>query len=529
VALVDKGPSAAEAFAHLLTTLDKFDGLAKSSRQSTLARHQKEAQALQDALNRAGKPEVKLALEQSLNSNKASLKESTRIFDEIQNFSDGMGAILRNSTTGGAKTCAEVVCGERASCTMTAKGANCVCNEGYVGLGQDCHPPPAFLPQPLIRGNSAVRAADMFVEVFGSEQIAVVYRNTADHGSGWVVVGRARDAGIVTLAPPEQFTIGSGMAFGPIVVGTAGRRLVIAWRDAHRNGFCWMRGARLGGTGIRGADMAITWGEPSHFCNRQSHKMAMVALPKDQFALMFSDRDESSSFGNAILASVSNAGAIGELGRFRFSDEPVVRLELTRLTPSSFVLAARAGKTVGEDGPGQTVRQEAMAMFGKVAENELVFDPSPANLEPEKSQMWARGVSLVAPGTVAYAYQDGTDMTVKLAILEVDSSQHLKVLQEPIVIHKGFSPYISSLSVPYTMSDPHTLIYYEDEVTKASMINVCLWSPSKKQLTRCEDFSWLNQHVSSFSAVRLGSAKSFLVFSAQDGVPYYGLIGLSKK
>ena len=30
------------------------------------------------------------------------------------------------------------------------------------------------------------------------------------------------------------------------------------------------------------------------------------------------------------------------------------------------------------------------------------------NLEPEKGQVWARGLSLIAPNTVAYAYQDAS-------------------------------------------------------------------------------------------------------------------------
>ena len=34
-------------------------------------------------------------------------------------------------------------------------------------------------------------------------------------------------------------------------------------------------------------------------------------------------------------------------------------------------------------------------------------DLSEVNLEPTEGQIWARGISLIAPNTLAYAYQDG--------------------------------------------------------------------------------------------------------------------------
>lgn len=36
------------------------------------------------------------------------------------------------------------------------------------------------------------------------------------------------------------------------------------------------------------------------------------------------------------------------------------------------------------------------------------------NLEPEKGQIWARGLSLIAPNTVAYAYQDAAKLALAL-------------------------------------------------------------------------------------------------------------------
>ena len=75
-------------------------------------------------------------------------------------------------------------------------------------------------------------------------------------------------------------------------------------------------------------------------------------------------------------------------------------------------------------------------MYGELVGEDLVFDPNPAwavdpetalssqligwnvgsevNLEPEKGQIWARGLSLIAANTVAYAYQDASKLALAL-------------------------------------------------------------------------------------------------------------------
>lgn len=546
--LVGGVPSGAEGFQHLLKTISKFKAFAASSRKAAAERHGAEETALEAAAKLAGDEESRLALQQSVTASKQSLKETSRIYDQMDKFSESMGSLLQNTFGSQATTCEELVCGEYAECTTTDQGAQCVCNEGYVGMGQDCRPPPEFLPHKLILGNSAAQASDIDVSIFRGNRIAVVFRDASRGGAGRIVVGTVRGAGVAELSPPDQFTLQGEQAFSPVVAGTDSMRLAVAWRDEHRSGNCWVRAALLGGTGIRGADMAITWGEPVHFCKGQGHKMALIPLPSDQIALAYADKTiqapnnavaaagnsflgvTADSFGNALLASISSTGSISISGQFRFSDQAVCRLEATKVTPTSFVLAARAASAADPLEPGKVIKQEAIAVHAELVENELVFDPNTAVLEPEQGQIWARGVSLVAPNTVAYAYQDGTDMSMKLTVLEVDpASKHLSVATNPTVVRKGFSPYVSMLSVPYTLSDPHTLIYYEDETTKSSMFSVCTWEPTSRRLSHCEDFPWLNQRLRSVSAAHLGDGKSFLAFATEDGVPYYGVIGLSKK
>lgn len=94
-------------------------------------------------------------------------------------------------------------------------------------------------------------------------------------------------------------------------------------------------------------------------------------------------------------------------GTKRFTDSAVARLEVAKVNGKGFVLAARASPAVDDMNPLASVKQEAMAIYGELVGDDLVFDPNPVNLEPKSGQVWARGLGLVAPNTMGYAYQDG--------------------------------------------------------------------------------------------------------------------------
>lgn len=339
---------------------------------------------------------------------------------------------------------------------------------------------------------------------------------------------------MAVMAPPEQFTPPGTQAFSPVVVGSENRRILVTWRDQNTKGFCWMRGAAMGTTKIRGAEQHLQWGEPVEFCKSQSHKMAAVALPDNRFVVLFADQvpakqhAPAESFGNSQLVQVSGTGAITSLGAFRFADYAVCRLEVTKLTPKTFVLASRAAPATDEMDASVHTNQEAMALFGEMSGDDLVFDPNPLNLEPQGKNIWARGLSLIAPNTFAYAYQRGTDQKIMMAVVHVNETTHrMKVVHQPSQIKDGFSPYVSMVSAPYTVSDPHTLTYYNGP--QNSMINVCSWDPVKNALNKCEDFMWVQGKAKTVSGVHLGGGKSFMVFAPESGVPYYGVFGLSKK
>jgi len=490
---------------------------------------------LQDALKQTNDPAVKLALAQSITSNTQSFLETRRIYSNMVNISEAMTQLLHSSNGQGSK-CQDILCGHHATCTETTLGAQCVCNEGYVGLGQNCHAPPEFLPHHLIiedRKNPTV-ASDISVCSFAGK-IAVVYRAMSKQHIGEIVIGNVRDAGTVDLLPPQQFTTSNGQAFQPVVQGTDSGRFVIAWRDNPTSGTSWLRGAVLGTSGIRGADMAALWGEPISFAESQAHKMQLLALTDNNFALMFVEKVKAKrnlnlppqSFGKSVLADVGLNGSVSVKGVYRFLNSPVCRLEAMKLTPTSFILAMRAARDVNEM-TNAIIRQEAIAMYAELIDGNLVFDPNPVNLEPYNTNIWARGISLIAPNTFAYAYQDGTNMEVKMAVVHVEPKTHrMKVVHQPQVMHKGFSPYIAMLSVPYTASDPHTLTYFEK--SGSSTVNICAWNAKAHKLARCQDFIWMTLKVTSMSGVPLGGGKALMVFTPPSGVPLYGVFGLSKK
>jgi len=520
----------AENMEFLTKTLSRFQNFAESAQQSILTRHQQEEQRLKDSISKASDENVKRALERSVVSNQEALHETQGIYSNIVSFSGDMLSMLKKTSKSGT-TCDQLSCGKHASCADTFQGANCVCDEGYIGLGQECHAPADFAPH-LLLGENAAQAADIQVASFDSNKVAVVFRDKSKGNAGALVVGTVGEAGALELSPLEVFTAPGTQAFAPVIAGTDGRQIAIAWRDDERKGNCRLRAAALGTSGIRGAEMALSWGPTMDFCTNQAHKMVIQPFSMNRIMVLYSDKAKGSetsveSFGNSLLADIGSHGNISLLGNFRFTDSAVARLEATKVSKNGFVLAARASTAVDDMNPQASVKQEAMAMYGELVGEDLVFDPNPVNLEPEKGQIWARGLSLIAPNTVAYAYQDASKMELKLAVLDIDPQTHrMKVVENPSTFQKGFSPYVSMLSLPYSASDPYTLTYYQGE--KSSIASVCAWNAGQQHLENCEDFPWLTHEVSSVSGVSVGEGRVLMTFVASD-IPYYTVFGLSKK
>jgi hypothetical protein len=529
-------PTESDSMQYLVRTLGKFKAFAEKSRAGVEDRHKSEEERLQATLAQTKDEGTSLALQQSVTSNAESLLETKRVYSNMVNFASSMEKFLEQATSKGTG-CEGTKCGPHSSCTDTTAGAQCVCNEGYVGTGRDCTAPPEFMPHHLLfegAGKLQTQARDMNVAIFGQNHIAVVFTDLSRGGMGRTVVGNVREAGMAMLAPPEPFTATGSQAFGPVVVGTDDRRIAVVWRDQNTKGLCWMRGAAMGTSQVRGAEQHLQWGEPVNFCRSQSHKMALLPLPGNRAVVLYADMVKATGhtpaehFGNSMLLQLAGDGSVTSMGNFRFADYAVCRLEVTKLTPKTFVVAARAATTVDEMDSSVHTNQEAMALFGEMSGDDLVFDPNQVNLEPKGKNIWARGISLIAPNTFAYAYQRGPEQKMMMGVVHVNETTHrMKVVHQPSVIKEGFSPYVSMLSVPYTASDPHTLTYYNG--ADNSMVNVCTWDPAQNRLSKCEDFMWLQVKVNSVSGVHLGGGKSFMVFAPESGMPYYGVFGLSKK
>jgi hypothetical protein len=517
----------------LMTLIHRFKDFASENQRGVEVRHTAEEARLAAAIGQTNDPQVKLALEQSLTSNEESKNEADKVYTNIIKFSDSMGKVLGPAYEAG-KSCGNIACSEHASCTSTTLGPQCVCDEGYVGNGQNCHAPEAFMPQKLLHDGAAGRSPkvnDLSVNVFGGKKIIAAFRDESHGNSGVVMLGYLQ-GGDIAWSTPYRFTE-QGKAYSPVVVGLPSNRVVVAYRDANREGTGWMRSAEVGVSGVRGADMHLSWGPGVVICRNQAHGFALVSLPGNRVAAIFPDTVPATEsrpkepFGNSLLAVVGPKGLLSVVGKFRWTDSPIVRVEVTQLTPASFVLAARAGKAVDELDTSKVTRQEAMVIYGELDDTDLVFDPNPLNIEPAATQVWGRGVGLVAPNTFGYAYQLGKTQKTKLAVIHVDPATHrMKITDGPIELGEGFSPYVSMLSIPYSPVDPHTLVYYQPK--DKAMLNICSVT-SVGKLQHCEDFAWAAQPLGSVAGVTVLGGKSLFLFTTKAGVPYYQIVGLSKK
>lgn len=533
-------PTSAARLRFVLSTLQKFKKFADGGIDSAEKRHDDEEKRIQASLISSEDPSVRQALNLSIQSNEQSLLETKKIYQNMAAFSDSMASFVSAANSKGS-ACEQTSCGINAGCTDTTDGAQCVCKEGYVGLGEDCHPPPEFRPHRImLEGQVGVQtqAGHMSVCVFETNSIAIVFNDASRGMIGRIIVGSVREGGLADLAPPEQFTAPGGKAYNPVVQGSADKRILVAWRDENRGGTGWIRAAEMGVNNVVGADLALAWGSPTAIANDQAHKMAVVPLPNSRFAVLYSDKvaaqahTPAESFGSSLLLQVGAAGVTTVVGggSIRFTDSAVCRLEVTRTSLTSFVVAARASPALDDMDQSQSVRQEAMAIYAEVDGDNLVFDPNAVNIEPSATGIWARGVSLIDVNTFAYAYQVGEN-TMKIAVVEItrdpQATSRMNVVHAPAVVRTGFSKVVNMLSVPYTTADPHTLTYYESG--DHSYVNICTWTASEKRLHECEDFMWLGEKTTSVAGVHLGGGKAFMVFSTAAGTPYYTVFGLSKK
>merc|ERR1719277_2680837 len=120
--------------------------------------------------------------------------------------------------------------------------------------------------------------------------------------------------------------------------------------------------------------------------------MKLVALASNRVVCLYSETATDGSgavtgaYGSAALAEVLPGGSLKVFGTYRFSEGPLLaRISAVALSPTSLVVAYRAV-------PETKVRaghpsRELSAQWIGMADNELVVDPHPIALEPERGQM----------------------------------------------------------------------------------------------------------------------------------------------
>jgi len=434
--------------------------------------------------------------------------------------------------TGSGHACADIQCGEHSSCSRTTDGAECICDEGYEGDGTSCSAPSLFTPQRLLRDGMQGRSskvADMSVNVFYGHQLVVAFRDMSNKDVGKVMIGDFTP-GHIHWSPPEK--ISDGKAFDPVAVGLPTNRIVVAFRDADREAALFLRAGELDASGMRGTPKHITWSDPVELARMQAHRAALLPLGLDKAVAFYSDyraatKDEPERrFCAASLAQVGHLGAVSELGTFHFLEYAATRLTAKLLSPTTFVIGYRAAKAVDEMNPDIVHRQEASAMYGELVDTELSFDPNPIDLEPETTNIWDRGLSLLGPNTFGYAYETGKDQATHLAVIKVDADHQMKVMSRT-KLSEGFSPFVRMVDVPYSIDDPHTLTYFQRD--KKNIASICMVNLTGGNLTDCEETVWMDRELSSVASVSLGSGRTLFAFADEEGIPYYHVIGLSQK
>jgi hypothetical protein len=519
---------------YLEQMLDRFGEFAHTTNTSVIPLHRQEEWRLQREVDMSPDPLVKVALQQSIAANKETLGEEQSVFAEMFKFIGTMKSVIgRVPMDGHQLACANMRCGKHASCSRTTAGAECICDEGFEGDGMKCTAPSLFVPQRLLRdglhGGSS-KVADLSIAMFYGSQLVITFRDMSSKNAGKVMIGDFTP-GHVHWSPPEKFA--SGMAFDPVCVGLPTNRIVIAYRDQDREATLFLIAGELDASGVRGTPKHITYGQPVQLARAQAHRAALLPLGEDKAVSFYTEFRAATKetperhFAAATLSQIGHIGAVSELGTFHFLEFAATRLTANLLSPTTFVVGYRGAKAVDDMNTDVVRRQEASAIYGELVDTELVFDPHPIDLEPETTNIWDRGISLLGPNTFGYAYQTGLEAGTHLAIVHVDPATHHMAVKSRTLLAEGFSPYVRMVDLPYAIEDPHTFTYYQHG--DQSIANLCAIDLNSGNLSKCESTTWMDRELSSVASTPLGSGRTLIAFADKEGVPYYHVIGLSQK
>jgi hypothetical protein len=495
--------------------LTKFLHFADAREKRSTMRHDLERERLEAAIESTQVEGDRELLSKTVEENELSRLEERNVFNEMRNFINSVKGVM-GSEQPKPQDCAEVTCGEGASCALKTDGATCVCDEGFVGDGFVCKRPVAFVAKMLLPSQPSAQVGDLHMAQLG-KALLCVYRDLATE-RGYLLVGHVSPA-TVEWSKPLAFS--QAAAFSPQVAVIPEDRFVISYRDANTQGAGFFVGGQLVKTD---AGVNATFGEPVAFARMQSHQTSLLSLPGARFAIMFCEhKGDGQAFGSALLGRVGAHGVAEQQGIFPFAESAVTRLTATLLSPESFVVAYRAAPDPTAD-PLTAVREEANAVYAKLTSTDLVFDPHPLQLEPHKSEIWDRGLGLLTANRFQYTYQMGTEDKTVVAVVEVDRYSHRMHVTSKHEVAQGFTPFARSVGLAFSPGAPRTLSFYEHHgVGKYTACSLT----TQGALTGCTERTWLSHPVESVTSTSLGDARVLFVFAGKDGKPYYQVAALN--
>jgi hypothetical protein len=383
-------------------------------------------------------------------------------------------------------------------------------------------------------GEAQMKVADLRVSSLQGDIVAAVYRDVTDGNKGFVVLGRAAPEGMQWHAP--VLFSNQSQAYSPVLVqlsedehGTQNGGIAIAFRTASRGG----DGILLGGH-ISPTSGKIAFGIPKAFARHQAQAMQLISLPDSRVVVIFAEHlfqgqagevEGGAMYGAALLTRVHSNGATPEiLSKDRFAIGPIARLNVVALSPTSFGIGYRQG---GAEAGSHFA--EAACIVGELHGEHIRFNSEAVLLEPTRSNIWARSLSLVGKNTMAYTYYSADERKTKQAILHADPKSHrLVVTHGPVVLSSEFSPVIGSAS--FVQEEPSThdsllLTVLSHDEAKPAEAQFCKISEGKP--SGCRPLSWNARNLVTVSATAVSGDRIVLVTTDHQGTPHYQVTGMA--
>eukprot|EP00392_Amoebophrya_sp_AT5.2_P002786 g2791.t1 len=463
-------------------------------------------------------------------------QQSTAVMNELLQVSDAFLKVSGSGEGGNEMQCGNVRCGQNGICTQTTRGAQCLCAPGFFGDGLKCLQPPTYRPKPLLSdGESGAdeRIHDVAMTAVGNGRVAIVYRNSDRSNRGYLLLGTVVGTS-VEFATPEMFSfMESGEkteAWEPSVVGE-GTKIVVSFRTARQDGDCMAISADLDTT--MGKSF-LEWSPAARFCQQSaSHPLAGQLFLAQNLYVAFGNNGEAVLFDLERFKIAQSA-----VDPVQFSDLPVRSVQAVKMGPSAFLLEfARAPKI--DETSGATLQQEAVLMYGMLAEGALTFLPGSVSAEPsDMKQITARDLASVSATTAYLNYAVGSSGVSVFKTLLVNPKAKKKEPKLQWVTtrqlkHPGMVPFMSAVTSPtpgVAAAAPMVISFYAPQGEKQTLVEFCPLNPVTAEVDQaeCQERSLAGPvQMKEMRAVDIGEGKLVLVFTdEQTDAASYMMFGL---